>query len=157
MPNPIAIAAGALIRDGRVLMAHRNSARRWYPDCWDLVGGHIEAGESPEQAVIRECVEELGIRILDPQPLPMAVTDPGIEMHAFLVQRWDGEPVNAAPAEHDQLGWFGPSELARLNLADAAILPVLLRVLRVGQATSIPNPSSAQSSAWVRTAGTEPS
>lgn len=148
---PIAIAAAALVRDGRVLMAHRNSARRWYPDCWDLVGGHIEAGESPEQAVIRECVEELGIRILDPQPLPMATTDPDIQMHAFLVQRWDGEPVNAAPAEHDQLDWFGPSELARLNLADAAILPALLSVLRVGQASAPSTETPVRRRWWRRT------
>lgn len=134
MPTPIAIAVAALVRDGHVLMAHRTPERRWYPDCWDLVGGHIEAQESPEQAVIRECIEELGIRILDPRPLPMAMTDPAIEMHAFLVRSWEGEPVNAAPDEHDQLDWFGPAELSRLRLSDAALLPVLLKVLRQGPA-----------------------
>ena len=127
MSGPIAIATAALIREGRILMAHRHPQRRWYPDCWDLVGGHIEPGESPEQAVIRECGEELGIRIFDPQPIPMAFTDPGIEMHAFVVQHWEGEPVNAAPEEHDQLRWFEPVDLAQLKLADPASLPDILK------------------------------
>lgn len=129
MTDPVAIATAALIRDGRVLMVHRVPNRRWYPDCWDLPGGHIEPGESPEQAVIRECREELGVRIVDPRPIPMAFADPGIELHAFLVERWDGEPVNAAPDEHDQLSWFEPAELAHLTLADPASLPDLVRVV----------------------------
>ncbi|MGB3764895.1 MAG: NUDIX hydrolase [Ornithinimicrobium sp.] len=128
MSTPVAIAAAALIRDGRVLMAHRNPQRRWYPDCWDLVGGHIEPGESPEQAVIRECGEELGVRIFDPRSMPMAFTDPGIQMHAFVVERWEGEPINAAPDEHDRLQWFEPAELAHLKLADPASLPGILEV-----------------------------
>ena len=115
-----AIAVAALVRDGRVLMVHRRPDRLWYPDCWDLVGGHIEPGESPELAVVRECAEEINIRVLDLRPMPMTITDPAIEMHAFVIDRWDGEPVNAAPDEHDGLGWFGPAELRRLTLAHPA-------------------------------------
>lgn len=117
MTARIPIAAAALVRDGRVLLAHRHPARRWYPDCWDLVGGHIEPGESPVHAVTRECREELGVDIHDPRPVAMTVSDPTLEMHAFLVTRWDGEPVNAAPEEHDDLGWFRPGDLAGLTLA----------------------------------------
>ena len=112
-----AIAVAALVRDGRVLMVHRHPDRRWYPDCWDLVGGHIEPGESPERAVIRECLDEVNIRVVELRPMPMTITDSALEIHAFVVDRWDGEPVNAAPDEHDGLGWFGPTELERLTLA----------------------------------------
>lgn len=129
VPPRIAIATAALVRDGRVLLGHRHPARRWYPDCWDLVGGHIEAGESAEQAVIRECAEELAVRIRDPRPVPMAFTDPTIEMHAFVVSRWDGELVNAAPDEHDHLSWFGPAELAGLTLADPSSLPGIVKMI----------------------------
>jgi len=130
MPTRIAIAAAALIRDGRVLMVHRHPQRGWYPDCWDLVGGHIEAGESPEEAVTRECSEELGVRIFDPQRIPMGISDPALEMHAYLVKRWDGDPVNAAPDEHDDLGWFSPAELTELTLAHPASMQDILTVLR---------------------------
>lgn len=60
----------------------------------------------------------------------MAFTDPTIEMHAFVVSRWDGEPVNAAPDEHDHLGWFEPAELAGITLADPASLPDIVRMIQ---------------------------
>ena len=71
----IPIAVAALVRDGQVLV-HRHPSREWYPDCWDLVGGHVQMGESPQQAVIRECLEEFGVRSHDPMPIPMATTTP---------------------------------------------------------------------------------
>lgn len=125
------IATAALVRDGQVLLAHRHPLRRWYPDCWDLVGGHVEPGELPDEAVVRECAEELGIRIRDPLPIPMVFTDPALDMHAFLVTRWDGGPVNAAPDEHDDLRWFSPAELPALQLADPASLPSILHAIHL--------------------------
>ena len=116
------IAVAALVRDGLVLMVHRHPLRQWYPDCWDLVGGHVESGESPQQAVSRECLEELGVHVHDPRPFPMAIIDPTLHLHAFVVTRWEGNPVNAAPEEHDDLRWFRPSDLADVKLAHPASL-----------------------------------
>ncbi|NIK59592.1 NUDIX hydrolase [Kribbella shirazensis] len=125
------IAVGALVRDGLVLLVHRHPSRRWYPDCWDLVGGHVESGELPHQAVSRECLEEVGVQVYDPVPIPMTISDPNLNMHAFLVTRWDGEPVNAAPDEHDDLRWFRPSDLVDLKLAHSGSLPSILHALQV--------------------------
>lgn len=123
----VSIAVGALVRDGLVLLVHRHPSRQHYPDCWDLVGGHVESGELPEQAVRRECLEELGVHVHDPVvPIPMPVGDPNLDMYGFLVTRWDGEPVNAAPDEHDDLRWFRPSELAGLKLAHTTSLTNIL-------------------------------
>jgi 8-oxo-dGTP diphosphatase len=130
MVDQIPIAVAALVRDGLVLMVHRHPLRRWYPDCWDLVGGHVDSGESPHQAVSRECLEELGIYVHDPQPIAMTVRDPTLDMHAFLVTRWEGEPVNAAPEEHDDLRWFGPSDLAGLKFAHPASLPSIVSAVQ---------------------------
>jgi 8-oxo-dGTP pyrophosphatase MutT (NUDIX family) len=132
MTPRIPIAVAALVRDGSVLLAHRHPLRRWYPDCWDLVGGHIEPGELPHQAVERECLEELGVRIHDPRPVPMAFTDPSIAMHAFVVTRWEGDPFNAALEEHDDLRWFGSHELGGLKLADPAALPCIVEAVHGG-------------------------
>lgn len=52
-------------------------------------------------------------------------------MHAFLVTRWEGEPVNAAPEAHDDLRWFRPSDLADLKLADPASLSSILSAIQV--------------------------
>jgi 8-oxo-dGTP pyrophosphatase MutT (NUDIX family) len=124
------LSVAALVRNGRVLLVHRRPSRRWYPDCWDLVGGHVERGESPQAAVRRECLEELGIRIHDPRPIPMEVSDPTLDVHAFLVTRWDGEPVNVAPEEHDDLRWFQPRDLPDLEMAHPTSVPSILSAIR---------------------------
>ena len=125
----VEIAMAALVRDGKLLLGHRHPARRWYPDCWDLIGGHIEVGESPEQAVRRECREEIAVEVSDIHPLDIGLSDPALVAHAFLVTAWVGQPVNAAPDEHDALRWFSAGDLSNLQLADPGYrewLPTLL-------------------------------
>lgn len=133
----ISIAVAALVRDGRVLMVHRHPQRQAYPDSWGLSGGHVEPGESPRQAVIRECSEEIGVQIDQPRPIPMTVNDPSVQMHAFLVTQWTGEPYNAAPAEHDDLRWFSARELLSVKHAHPEALPAILRAIEI--ATDGPN------------------
>ena len=133
----IPISVGAFVRDGLVLLVHRHPSRRWYPDCWDLVGGHVASGELPHQAVRRECLEELGVHVHDPMPIPMTVSDPALDMHAFLITRWEGEPVNAAPEEHDDLGWFRPSDLPGLKVAHPDGLSSILSALQVATASPL--------------------
>ena len=61
------IAAIILENDkGEFLLALRDN-KSWipFPDHWDLIGGHVEAGETPEEALIREYKEELGIELKD--------------------------------------------------------------------------------------------
>lgn len=145
MLAPIPIAVAALVRDGLVLMVHRHPCRQWYPDCWDLVGGHVEDRESPREAVIRECFEELGVHVHDPVPIAMTSTDLTLEVHAFLVTEWDGEPVNSAPDEHDDLRWFSPSELAGLKLADPAALSCIVRAVQ-GATDQSPRTGQCQAS-----------
>ena len=62
----------------------------------------------------------------------MTASDPTLEMHAFLVTRWEGEPVNVAPNEHDDLRWFRPSELADVKMANPAGLASILSAIQVG-------------------------
>lgn len=124
------VAAAALVRDGAILLGHRHPGRRYYPDCWDLVGGHVEPGETPRDAVRRECLEEIRVLVEDPRPVRLTLADPAVEMHAFVVTTWSGEPVNAAPDEHDEIRWFGVEELGGLVLPDPAALPDLVAILR---------------------------
>ncbi|WP_405058729.1 NUDIX domain-containing protein [Kribbella sp. NBC_01505] len=132
----IPISVALLVRDGLVLLVHRHPARRWYPDSWSFsAGGHVEAGELPHEAVVRECFEELGVRVHDAVRVPMTISDPTLDVQAFLVTRWDGEPVNAAPEEHDDLRWFRPGELAGLKLAHPESLPNLLDAINRGYLT----------------------
>lgn len=124
------VAAAVLVRDGLVLLAHRHPGRDYYPDCWDLVGGHLEPGESPVDAVRRECQEELGVVVEDPRPVRVDRSDPGVELHAFVVTAWSGEPRNRAPDEHDDLRWVDPRALDGLELAHPALGDLLDEISR---------------------------
>lgn len=119
------VAAALLVDDGRVLLGHRHPDREHYPDCWDAVGGHIEPGESPEQALLRECREELGVTTLAPRPVTTSAPTADLELHLFVVERWSGTVANHAPEEHDELGWFRPEDLTGLTLAHPALRALL--------------------------------
>lgn len=131
MGTPISIATAALVRNGLVLMVHRHPMREAYPDRWGLPGGHVEPGGLSHEAVSRECLEEIGVHVHDPLPIPMVVADTNLDTTAFLVTRWTGEPVNAAPEEHDDLRWFSPRELAQLKLAHPETLPNILSAIQI--------------------------
>ncbi|MGP7795309.1 NUDIX domain-containing protein [Sphingomonas sp. CLY1604] len=106
------------MRDGAVLLAKRAAHKRTYAGCWDFVGGHVEPGETPEQALIREVREETGVTPVRFRPAA-AIDDAacGATYHLFLVDAWDGgEPVMLGD-EHDALRWF--------PAAEAAVLPGL--------------------------------
>jgi 8-oxo-dGTP diphosphatase len=123
------VAVAVIRHEGEALLCHRSATREWFPDCWDIVGGHIERGESAEAAIVRECREELGITARTVQPIPVHFDDPAITMHAFVIDAWEGEITNRAPEEHDKVEWFAPDGLHGLNLADPRFLPWLIGLL----------------------------
>jgi 8-oxo-dGTP diphosphatase len=119
------VVAALLVRDGRVLLCHRSAGRSWYPDVWDLPGGHVEAGETPREALARELEEELSILMAEPGPEVASVVEAGLAMRIWLVEEWAGNPVNASPGEHDDLGWFSVSEAEELRLAHSSYLSLI--------------------------------
>lgn len=114
------VAAGALVRGDAVLLCHRHPDRRWYPNVWDVPGGHIEHGESPIDALVRELHEELGITIDPSQAVRVLRSSPtpDLTIEIWAIASWDGDIINAAPDEHDEIRWFHTDELGSLNLAD---------------------------------------
>ena len=104
--------AGAMIRDDTVLLVHRAPSARFWPDIWDLFGGHVNEGESLEEALRREGREELGIEVLEPRWLGQIYdpVEPAV-VHVYAISSWKGEPVNAAPDEHTEVRWFSADEL----------------------------------------------
>lgn len=125
----------AVLRDGdRVLLCHRCPERAWYPNVWDLPGGHVTAGEFPAAALVREVREELGITISEPPdpPLSMISTDEA-GLWVWLIDAWDGTVTNTAPDEHDDLAWVDAEALADLPLAHPGYLALLTAALTHGR------------------------
>ncbi|MEV4847297.1 NUDIX domain-containing protein [Micromonospora matsumotoense] len=127
------VVVGALVDNGAVLLVHRSPTRRAYPDCWDLPGGHVEAGESAPQALAREMHEELGVHIVAESvtrlgDLRAGSGEDAVHLGVWHVGDWIGSPTNCAPDEHDDIAWVGIDELDGLPLAHGG-LPALLRSL----------------------------
>jgi len=129
--SPKARIVTGLLRDGdQVLLCHRSPGRRWYPDVWDLPGGHVEAGELPGAALARELREELGIDVTAPSGPPLReVRGDTFHMQIWLIEAWRGSPVNVAPDEHDAIAWFTEDALGDLSLAHGSYLAMLSKVL----------------------------
>jgi 8-oxo-dGTP diphosphatase len=112
------VVAGLLRRRGRALLVHRSPRRTWYPDAWDLPGGHVQGEETPTQALRRELSEELGI-LAEVAGEPFAhLQGTDFRMEIWALDRWQGEPTNRDGQEHDALAWLSHAELTDLRLAD---------------------------------------
>jgi mutator protein MutT len=129
-PLPHRVACGLLVQGDRVLLMHRSPAKSWYPNVWDLPGGHLEPGETSGQALARELREELSIDI-DPVSAPALLTlqTDALTLNVWRVIHWHGEVVNAAPEEHDAFGWFSLAETRALEVASAEYRGLFERVL----------------------------
>ena len=134
------VVAAALVDHRGVLLCHRRPDRRWYPDVWDLPGGHVGPDETARAAVERECREELGVWLLEATEVPVSTGDPLVELTLFTVRAWVGEPANAAPEEHDRLAWFRRADLATLHLAGDRYRPLLARAMEPTTTSEISRP-----------------
>lgn len=123
------VAAAALIDpEGRVLLAQRPAGKSM-AGLWEFPGGKVESGESPEQALIRELREELGIETWDSCLAPLCFASHGYEgfhllMPLFACRKWNGIPT---PREGQQLQWVRARDLADYPMppADVPLIPIL--------------------------------
>lgn len=126
------VAAVALVDvDGRVLIAQRPQGKSM-AGLWEFPGGKVDAGETPEEALVRELREELGIETATSCLAPIAFASHGYEkfhllMPVFACRKWAGVPQ---PREGQALKWVAPIELSRYPMPPADLpLVGLLRDL----------------------------
>jgi 8-oxo-dGTP diphosphatase len=111
------VVAGLLVDADMVFLCHRSAGRRWYPNVWDLPGGHIEENERPPRALVRELREELGVVIPEPTDPPFVhLRHPDFDCRIWVVREWTGR-LHLASDEHDDLAWWHPDAIADLPLA----------------------------------------
>lgn len=123
------VVGAAIIADGAVLAAQRS-----YPAAlagrWEFPGGRVELGETEEQAIVRECQEELGATILVTGRVgPDLILPSGWVLRIHAARLVDGQRPDAL--EHHALRWVNRSELDELDWLDAdrAVLPALRALL----------------------------
>jgi 8-oxo-dGTP diphosphatase len=129
----VLVAACALIDpDGRVLIAQRPEGKAM-AGLWEFPGGKIETGERPEETLIRELKEELGISVKEDCLAPFTFASHSyaefdLLMPLYVCRRWEG---TATPIEHTRLKWVKPRELADYPMppADIPLIPMLRDLL----------------------------
>jgi 8-oxo-dGTP diphosphatase len=127
------VAACALIdADGRVLIAQRPEGRSM-AGLWEFPGGKVEAGERPEETLIRELKEELGIVVRDACLAPLTFAshsypDFHLLMPLYVCRRWEGIPT---AQEGQNLKWVRPNRLKDYPMppADLPLISHLMALL----------------------------
>lgn len=109
-----AVSVGVVIvKEGKVLLGERLSSHG--AGTWQLAGGHIEAGETFEQAALREAAEETGLTDLVVEKLIYVGNEQVYDRHYVNVGMqvaWkSGEPFAAEPEKSRNWSWFAPDEL----------------------------------------------
>lgn len=126
--SPREVVAGAIVRDGRLLLAQRVSPPE-FAGMWELPGGKVELGESSGSALQRELKEELGVDVRTGDRVGVQVwLAPDLVLCAYLAEIVAGEPV---PHEHSAVAWVTAEELSQYALVpnDEKWLPDLIRLL----------------------------
>ena len=105
----IEVVAALIWREGKFLICQR-PANKKRALLWEFVGGKVEQGETKEQALIRECIEELALKVV-PKDVFMEVTHvyPDVTVHLTLYNATaEGEPQRL---EHNDIKWIAPSQI----------------------------------------------
>lgn len=129
----VLVAAAALVdRDNRVLIAQRPEGKPM-AGLWEFPGGKVHAGETPEQALVRELEEELSIEVCDTCLAPFTFASHSYEdfhllMPLYLCRNWDGE---IAAREGQALKWVRAARLTDYAMpeADVPLIPWLRDLL----------------------------
>jgi 8-oxo-dGTP diphosphatase len=128
----LVVAVALVDADGRILLAQRPEGKA-LAGLWEFPGGKLEAGERPEDALIRELQEELGITVKHACLAPLtfashAYDDFHLMMPLYICRRWEGE---ISGREGQALAWVRPGQLRDYPMppADEPLIPHLQDLL----------------------------
>ena len=121
-PKHLQVAVGVVKRKTSQLdefFVCRRQAHQHQGNKWEFPGGKIDGNETPNEALVRELFEEIGIQVLDCQALTnitFSYPDKKVSLHVFVVDNFTGNPHGA---EGQESKWVSYEALAALNFPDA--------------------------------------
>src|SRR5579859_5943358 len=128
----LVVAVALIDGDGRVLLAQRPAGKAM-AGLWEFPGGKVQAGETPEAALIRELAEELGIDVAASCLAPFTFAshrydDFHLLMPLYVCRVWRG---TVTPREGQSLAWVRPPDLSRYEMppADKPLVAMLRDLL----------------------------
>ena len=128
----LVVAVALVDADKRILLAQRPEGKQ-LAGLWEFPGGKLDPGERPEQALIRELREELGIEVQEACLAPLtfashAYPEFHLLMPLYVCRRWDGVP---RAMEGQKLAWARINELRNYPMppADEPLIPMLRDII----------------------------
>lgn len=119
--KPFRLSTKVVVHDerGRCLLLKRSMSSKGNPGKWDLPGGKVDAGESFDQALLREVVEETGLTVSVQRVLGTAESESPTTKVVYLILegRLESGQVRLG-SEHDEYAWVDRRDLATMDLAD---------------------------------------
>lgn len=128
---PRVVVGAAIVRDGR-LLAQQRARPAAHAGRWELPGGRVEDGESDADALVRECLEELGVHVVPGHRVGPEVPLPGTRSVLRIYAADLRDPLATPhPVEHRALRWLTAPDVDTVDWleADRALLPDLRRLL----------------------------
>ena len=111
---------GAIIRDGDRYLVGQRAANKSQGGLWEFMGGKIELGETPEQALARECREELALEIEDEHIIDSVVHEyPEKTIRLTLISCSPKSGSIPKALEHQQIRWVTRAEMDTMDFAPA--------------------------------------
>ena len=111
---------GAIIKDGDRYLVGQRAANRAQGGLWEFMGGKIEPGETPEQALARECREELVLEIENEHIIDSVVHEyPEKAIRLTLISCSPKSGSIPKALEHQQIKWVTVSEMREMTFAAA--------------------------------------
>ena len=121
------VTAAIIRQNGKVLICQRPANK----NCgllWEFPGGKIEAGETGEECIVRECKEELGVTLCVEREftdITYEYLDRTVHLHFYLCEIVSGKLENK---EHNALAWVAPEDVAKYEFCPADKKMIMLSI-----------------------------